>query len=193
MVGAHLDSINPGNIADAPGADDDASGVAAVSEVLRAVLASGFTPKRTLQFMAYAAEEVGLRGSTEIAEDYAADPSRKVVAALQMDMTGFAGSPQDMYFITDYVSADLTEFLKDLIGDLQRPRPARDQLRGDRLRLRLLGPRGVDRDRRAGSLSVRGAFRGLQRGDPHARATSWSGSTPAAASRRSSPSSGSSS
>ena len=123
VVGAHLDSINPGNIADAPGADDDASGVAAVSEVLRAVLASGFTPRRTLQFMAYAAEEVGLRGSTEIAEDYAADPSRQVVAALQMDMTGFAGSPQDMYFITDYVSADLTEFLKDLIGAYNGPGP----------------------------------------------------------------------
>ena len=123
VIGAHLDSINPGNIADAPGADDDASGVAAVSEVLRAVLASGFTPKRTLQFMAYAAEEVGLRGSTEIAEDYAADPSRKVVAALQMDMTGFAGSPQDMYFVTDYVSTDLTEFLKDLIATYNGPGP----------------------------------------------------------------------
>jgi leucyl aminopeptidase len=116
VIGGHLDSINGNNIADAPGADDDASGVATVSEVLRVILASGFRPKRTLQFMAYAAEEVGLRGSRAIAEDYAADPSRKVVAALQLDMTGFGGSPQDMYFVTDYVSTDLTEFLKDLIG-----------------------------------------------------------------------------
>jgi leucyl aminopeptidase len=123
VVGGHLDSINAGNVADAPGADDDASGVAAVSEVLRTVLASGFTPRRTLQFMAYAAEEVGLLGSTEIAQDYAADPSREVVAALQMDMTGFAGSPQDMYFVTDYVSTDLTAFLKDLIATYNGPGP----------------------------------------------------------------------
>jgi leucyl aminopeptidase len=123
VIGAHLDSINAGNIADAPGADDDASGVAAVSEVLRVILASGFKPQRTLQFMAYAAEEVGLRGSRAIAADYADDAPRKVVAALQLDMTGFAGSPADMYFITDYVSVDLTEFLKELIGVYNGPGP----------------------------------------------------------------------
>lgn len=123
VIGGHLDSINPGNTADAPGADDDASGIASVSEALRVVLASGFKPRRTLQFMAYAAEEVGLRGSRAIAADYAADPGRTVVAALQMDMTGFAGSPNDLYFITDYVSSDLTDFLEDLIAEYNGPGP----------------------------------------------------------------------
>lgn len=116
VIGGHIDSISSSNTAIAPGADDDASGVAVVSEVLRVILASGFRPKRTLQFMAYAAEEVGLRGSKAIAEEYK-DAGKNVVASLQLDMAGFSGSPHDMYFITDYVSADLTNFLKDLIAE----------------------------------------------------------------------------
>lgn len=123
VIGGHLDSINPSNTADAPGADDDASGVAVVTEVLRVLLASDFKPRRTLQFMAYAAEEVGLRGSREIAQGYADDATKKVIAALQMDMTGYQGSSEDLYFITDFVSADLTSFLKSLIGAYNGPGP----------------------------------------------------------------------
>jgi putative aminopeptidase FrvX len=51
----------------APGADDDASGIAPLLEVLRIALASGWKPKRTVKFMGYAREEVGLRGSNAIA------------------------------------------------------------------------------------------------------------------------------
>ncbi|MFS4439551.1 M20/M25/M40 family metallo-hydrolase [Paracoccaceae bacterium GXU_MW_L88] len=123
VIGGHLDSINPSNLSDAPGADDDASGVAVVTEVLRALIESDFKPRRTLQFMAYAAEEVGLRGSRAIAEAYANDPRKEVIAALQMDMTGYQGSSEDLYFITDYVSADLTDFLKALVQTYNGPGP----------------------------------------------------------------------
>ena len=88
LIGGHLDSTNKSNQSVAPGADDNASGIAAVSEVLRVVLASGFRPKRTLQFIAYAAEEVGLRGSSAIVAEYERT-KKNVVAALQLDMTGF--------------------------------------------------------------------------------------------------------
>lgn len=120
VIGGHLDTINTFNLDAAPGADDDASGIAAVSEVLRVILASNFRPKRTLQFMAYAAEEVGLRGSKDIAKIYS-DQATRMIAALQLDMTGFGGSPEDMYFVTDVVSADLTAFLKELIGEYNGP------------------------------------------------------------------------
>lgn len=116
VIGGHLDSINTANVDAAPGADDDASGVGAVSETLRVILVSGFRPKRTLQFIAYAAEEVGLRGSNDIARTYR-EQGLRVIAALQLDMTGYAGSSEDMYFVTDYVSANLTTFLKDLIRE----------------------------------------------------------------------------
>ncbi len=47
--------------------DDDASGIASLTEVIRAAMAMGYRPARTVKFMGYAAEEVGLKGSKEIA------------------------------------------------------------------------------------------------------------------------------
>ena len=54
VLGAHQDSINGGASGRAPGADDDASGVASLSEVIRVALANGYRPARTVKFMAYA-------------------------------------------------------------------------------------------------------------------------------------------
>ena len=74
VLGAHLDSINTSGGGSttqrAPGADDDASGIATLTEVIRISLASGWRPKRTVKFMGYAAEEVGLRGSKAIAQSF---------------------------------------------------------------------------------------------------------------------------
>ena len=72
----------------APGADDDASGIATLTEVLRIAMAEGYRPRRTVMFMGYSAEEVGLRGSRAIAQRFAAE-GRNVVGVLQMDMTNY--------------------------------------------------------------------------------------------------------
>ena len=50
------------------GADDDGSGCANFMEVLRVLMNSGYQPRRTLEFIGWAAEEVGLRGANEIAQ-----------------------------------------------------------------------------------------------------------------------------
>ena len=116
VIGAHLDSINQQNRENAPGADDDASGVAVVTETLRVLTEIGFKPRRTIQFIAYAAEEVGLRGSGEIADKYKSE-DRNVIAALQMDMTGFKSSERDVYLINDFVSPELNSFLTTLLQE----------------------------------------------------------------------------
>ena len=54
----------------APGLDDDGSGVMVLLEILRAGVETGFKPKKNVQLMAFAAEEVGLLGSDQIAKDY---------------------------------------------------------------------------------------------------------------------------
>jgi leucyl aminopeptidase len=113
VIGGHLDSISPGG-GNAPGADDDASGIATLSEVLRVLMATDFRPHRTIKFMAYAAEEVGLRGSDEIATAFASD-GIDVVGALQLDMTNYKGSTYDVYLLEDYTSDSQNAFLADLI------------------------------------------------------------------------------
>jgi leucyl aminopeptidase len=115
VIGAHLDSIaHRGNPAIAPGADDDASGVATVTEIARVLLASDYRPTRTIQFMAYAAEEVGLRGSLQIARDYQ-KRKVKVVGALQLDMTNNRGSDRDIWLMRDFTNAAQNAFLGRLI------------------------------------------------------------------------------
>lgn len=114
IVGGHLDSTaNPSND-DAPGADDDASGIATITEAVRAMFEVDFTPQRTIEVMAYAAEEIGLVGSNEIAQDYSVN-NVDVTAYVQFDMTNYNGSAQDVYYITDYTSGVLNSYLMDLM------------------------------------------------------------------------------
>jgi bacterial leucyl aminopeptidase len=115
VIGGHLDSIAlGGKNANAPGADDDASGIATLTEVARVLLQSGYRPERTIKFMAYAAEEVGLRGSLAIARDF---QKRKVnvVGALQLDMTNYAGSDKDIWLMKDFTDAAQNAFVVKLI------------------------------------------------------------------------------
>lgn len=116
VVGAHLDSILSFRMSDtarAPGADDDASGVASMTEALRALIASGYRPRRTIQVFAYAAEEVGLRGSQEIARQFK-QAGQKVAGVLQLDMTNYKGAAKDIYLITDYTNSAQNTFVAEL-------------------------------------------------------------------------------
>lgn len=118
ILGGHEDSTASGcggnPSCSAPGADDNASGTATVTEALRVALAHGFVPRRTVQFMAYAGEEAGLLGSEEIAAAYAAQ-GRDVVAVLNLDMTGYHGSTEDITLFTDYTHSELNGFVGSLV------------------------------------------------------------------------------
>jgi leucyl aminopeptidase len=116
VIGGHLDSISGwfGGDTIAPGADDNASGIASITEAMRVLVESGYTPQRTIKFMGYAAEEVGLKGSNVIAKKFKAD-GVKVVAVMQLDMTNFKGSDKTIHLVQDYTNAELTTFLGKLI------------------------------------------------------------------------------
>lgn len=117
VLGGHLDSISGmwgGGDKRAPGVDDNASGIAVLTEAVRLLGAAGWRPKKTVQFMGYAAEEVGLRGSKEIADRYARE-GKKVAGVIQFDMTNFKGSSEQVYLLTDNVDPTLTAFLGKLV------------------------------------------------------------------------------
>ena len=116
VLGGHLDSTvgsGTGENSRAPGADDDASGIASLTEVIRVLLANNYQPRRTIKFMAYAAEEVGLRGSSDIANRYKRQKVN-VVGALQLDMTNYQGSEDDIFLFTDYTNSAQNTFLANL-------------------------------------------------------------------------------
>ncbi len=118
VLGGHLDSTVQGGVSEstrAPGADDDASGIASLTEALRVLAGNGYKPRRTIKFMAYAAEEVGLRGSAEIAKAHAT-AGVNVVGVMQLDMTNYKGSPSDIYIYTDYTDSAQNSFLTNLIS-----------------------------------------------------------------------------
>ncbi|MGQ5524954.1 M28 family metallopeptidase [Chitinimonas sp. PSY-7] len=117
VMGGHLDSINGSGTTEttrAPGADDDASGIASLTEALRVMLASGYKPRRTIKVMGYAAEERGLLGSQDIAKKFKAD-NINVVGVLQLDMTNYKGAANDIYIFTDYTDSQQNTFISNLI------------------------------------------------------------------------------
>ncbi|WP_420066577.1 M28 family metallopeptidase [Salinivibrio kushneri] len=117
VIGGHLDSTIGARTDEqsiAPGADDDASGIAAVTEIIRVLSQNDFQPKRSIAFVAYAAEEVGLRGSQAIANQFK-QQGKDVRGVLQLDMTNYQGSAEDIVFITDYTDSGLTQYLTQLL------------------------------------------------------------------------------
>ncbi len=86
LVGAHLDHIGDWPRVN-PGADDNASGAATLLEVARAAATLKVRPRRSVVFVWFAAEELGLRG----AGHFAVNPPKgfeKCVAVLNLDMLG---------------------------------------------------------------------------------------------------------
>jgi len=119
IVGGHADSISGmfGGNSRAPGADDNASGIATITEVIRVLMLNDFKPKRTIQFMGYAAEEVGLLGSKDIAGNYK-NKARKVIGVMQLDMTLNKGTvDKDIVMMADYTNGAQNEFLGKLIDE----------------------------------------------------------------------------
>ena len=82
-VGGHLDSWDP-----AEGAHDDGAGCVHSIEVLRALKAIGYKPRRTIRVVLFANEENGLRGGNKYAEEAKAK-GEKHYFALESDAGGF--------------------------------------------------------------------------------------------------------
>lgn len=96
MVGAHYDHLGRGNIDSLapsqigqihPGADDNASGSAGVLELARLLAPQRRQLKRSILFMNFAGEELGLLGSAEWVKE-PTRPLNKAVAMINMDMIG---------------------------------------------------------------------------------------------------------
>lgn len=86
-IGAHLDHLGNQNGTIYYGADDDGSGSTALLMVAKAFASNLTKPKRSIVFMAFCGEEMGLIGSRYYAENPKL-PLEDMVCELQMDMVG---------------------------------------------------------------------------------------------------------
>ncbi|HJR64129.1 MAG TPA: transferrin receptor-like dimerization domain-containing protein [Gemmatimonadaceae bacterium] len=99
------------------GAEDPISGMVALEETARAVgtlLRSGWRPARTIIFAAWDGEEWGLLGSTEWAEQHAADLRANAVAYLNSDTNGRG-------WLGIAGSHSLQRFAEELVRDIRQP------------------------------------------------------------------------
>ena len=95
VIGAHYDHLGYGEFGSLdpdstgkvhPGADDNASGDAALLEVARAL--HGRHPARTIVFIAFSGEELGDLGSEYFVKHPLVEPVDSIYAMLNMDMVG---------------------------------------------------------------------------------------------------------
>ncbi len=106
IVCAHLDSWHL-----AEGALDNGSGSTTVLEVARALASTGWRPRRTVRFIWFMGEELGLCGSEAYVRDHA-DELDDIVAVINLDMPG---RPQQ---IGHYGHPEIEPFLERFVSDL---------------------------------------------------------------------------
>ena len=94
LVSAHYDHIGTTDTGDDTifnGANDNASGVAAMLAVADALSGAATKPRRSVMFVAFCGEEVGLVGSRHFAADPIV-PLTSIVADLNLEMLGRPGA-----------------------------------------------------------------------------------------------------
>ncbi|MFH1502241.1 MAG: M20/M25/M40 family metallo-hydrolase [Candidatus Eisenbacteria bacterium] len=116
VLGGHYDSVTTQNFSDpdapAPGAEDNATGVAGVLEAAR--LLADVETERSIIFACWSAEEEGLWGSRAFVADALAE-SMDVVLYLNMDAIGYlAGPAPDVYVMADSSALAVAAWMCDV-------------------------------------------------------------------------------
>ncbi len=93
VIGAHLDHVGSQAGLLFPGANDNASGSAAVIQLAKAFQVNGTKPKRNILFVLFASEEQGLFGSKYFVDNLKINPD-KIVAMFNLDCIGYGDSIQ---------------------------------------------------------------------------------------------------
>ena len=130
VVSAHMDGLGIGRPVDGDsiynGADDNASGTAAVLEVAEAVATLRKPPRRSILFLLVSGEERGLLGSSWFVE-HPPVPLERVIANVNIDMVGrnwedtiaVIGKPYStLGALVDSVAAAHPELNMSTVGDL---------------------------------------------------------------------------
>jgi len=110
------------------GAADNASGTAGLIELANAYISGREKPRRSILFLAVAAEEQGLLGSAYYGRNPIA-PLNKTVAAINMDVLNYSGQTHDVTII-GYGNSALDDYVDQAVAAQKRranpdPKPER--------------------------------------------------------------------
>lgn len=122
------------------GASDPLSGQVALlaeAKAMGQMVKSGWRPKRTIVYTSWDAEEPGLLGSTEWAEDHAAELQKKAVIYVNSDGNGRG-------ILSVGGSEDLGKFVSQSLAGLIDPETGKLVAARRRARLRMIGPNADD-------------------------------------------------
>lgn len=113
LIGAHYDSTSE-SATIAPGADDDASGTAALLEIARAL--AGCQPRRSARVLFFSNEEKGIVGATAYVDQLKQQtPPSLVKGYLNVDMIGFGPADEDLDLAARPADATFAQATADAI------------------------------------------------------------------------------
>jgi len=117
IICAHYDAVSENPMVRAPGADDNASGTAAVLEAARVLSKYDFA--YSLRFVLFAAEEQGLIGSAAYATE-AASLNEQILGVINLDMIAYDSNYDGFFDIHSgsiEASQDIGEFVASNVSD----------------------------------------------------------------------------
>jgi hypothetical protein len=106
IVGGHYDNAGTGDpFSVVPGANDNASGVAAALELARVMKKLKYSPRNTIEFIAFGCEELGLYGSNAYAVN-AVSNSKKIRMMLNNDMIAYQPGTNSADWVVNIMDYD---------------------------------------------------------------------------------------
>jgi hypothetical protein len=119
IIGGHYDNIlktgDPFSIV--PGANDNASGVAAAMEVARVMKKNNYSPRNTIEFIAFGSEDLGLYGSSAYAIS-SKQNSKKIKFMLNNDMIAYQPGTDQVVWAVNISDYDNSHNLRKAAGQM---------------------------------------------------------------------------
>lgn len=94
----HFDSYSSQPYTSAPGADDDASGVAAALEIARVLNMARF--RWTVKYLAFSGEEQWMKGSYHWVDSVAVPQGLRIAGVYNLDMIGYPAYDSNLIYVT---------------------------------------------------------------------------------------------
>jgi len=115
IIGAHYDNIlktgDPFTIV--PGANDNASGVAAAIEIARVMKKNGYKPRNSIEFIAFGSEELGLFGSGAYAFN-SSQNMKQIKFMLNNDMIAYQPIADKSDWVVNILDYDNSHILRGM-------------------------------------------------------------------------------